>query len=368
MGSEILDSSRTAGSRPVDVALSPEVDAAATSSVPVVELTTPEPVSSPDPRAPRGRATRAVKAYLVSLPHNPSRRRTALALVATALVLVIVTAAAVSARSDRRTQAAAASELAVDARISFVPQPSGVATKQVSADDATLELLLHNLGPQSVHLVGLSYTSAPNGGSAQRSGVLVQANVAVGPGEQLDQVFPFHMPCLPPGALPEGSPTVRAQLRTADGRQHDTVVDTRALEAGGGVFQACSVFQALLESNGIDAGPVLHSVLDGLSDVITIQAPGSVNTASTPLRVSLSASGLPAEVRYTTTPPLPAAVLPGESVSVRITPVVHGCPRTPIDYDQLSQIGLTYGDTYSDQYLPLLTAEAIGRACGGGRR
>jgi hypothetical protein len=81
--------------------------------------------------------------------------------------------------------------------------------------------------------------------------------------------------------------------------------------------------------------------------------------------VGIARTGVPAQVGFVTRPRLPATVPSGTHFTVTIRPVVHACPAT-FDVTALPGIGLSFGDdTYVDPYVPLLLAQAVGRACAG---
>ena len=93
--------------------------------------------------------------------------------------------------------------------------------------------------------------------------------------------------------------------------------------------------------------------------------PLDVSGADT-VAVSIARAGVPPQVGFITSPRLPVTVRAGTRFTVTIRPVVHGCPRAT-DLAALSALGVAYGpgddDTYPDPYLPLLVAQAVGRAC-----
>jgi hypothetical protein len=71
-------------------------------------------------------------------------------------------------------------------------------------------------------------------------------------------------------------------------------------------------------------------------------------------------------VRFVSVPRLPASVRAGQTLIVKVSPVVKSCPRTPLDLDALQNVGISVGQQqFSDPYLPALVAQAAGRACGG---
>lgn len=272
------------------------------------------------------------------------------------MALVAVTAAVVDGRNRHTIAAAAASRLAVDIRVDQepgLPEPKP-GTRSIRGD-SSLDVKLHNLGPRAVHLTEVSYQF---GRADVSRGTLLTTDVPVRPGMQLDRAFRVILPCGPTAqtAVPPAPVTLTAQVRTSDGRTHTVPVDLSALDRGGGVFVECEVYrrpQAYNADSELVPGGVRSS----------LDLPAVSQTGSNGIRVSLYRDGLPRQIGFVTSPRLPITLRPGTHLSVVIRPVVHGCPAG-LDLTQLPALGLALeGDTIADSYLPLVVAEAVGRAC-----
>jgi hypothetical protein len=134
-------------------------------------------------------------------------------------------------------------------------------------------------------------------------------------------------------------------------------VDLSAMSELGGVFDSCSVYSHpnLNADSQLVAGGV----------AVSLDLPSSAQSGSDTVAVAVFRAGVPRQVGFITTPRLPASIRAGTHFTVTIRPVVHGCP-TAFDLTPLPAIGLAFGDdTYPDPYLPLLVAQAVGRACAG---
>ena len=276
-----------------------------------------------------------------------------------AVALVAVSASIVEAHHRHAVTSAAASTLAVDVRVDAQPQledpQPGVQTVR---GDSSIDVKLHNLGPKPVQFTALLYQL---GQPATRSGTLVSTNVSVRPGQQMDRGFHVRLPCgpTPQTAVPQHPAQLTARVRTIDGRTHTVPVDLTALGPEGGLFDSCAVYQ-----NG--SGYNIDSELVGGAVQVSMDLPLSGQAGEDNIVVSLSRSGVPLQVGFVTSPRLPAARRANTHFTVTIRPVVHSCPRA-FDLTALPSIGLSFGtdDTYADPYLPLLVAEAVGRACAG---
>jgi hypothetical protein len=228
-------------------------------------------------------------------------------------------------------------------------------------DEFSVKVLIHNLGPRTIQLMGATYVA---GRSRQVAGTLFDANVAIGPGQQLDSGFRAKLPCQQGAFVPEGPVQVTAHLRTADGVVHDEAVDTGALDDFGGLFQACAESQA----QSFGAGAQITSEVEGRGVRMTVTITSPSDPPDREVHVTMAREGVPSQVHFVSSPALPWVTTTGRTDNLLITPVVHGCPKTTVDTDALNSIGLSVnGQTQADEYLPLLTAEAIGRACGGKR-
>jgi hypothetical protein len=364
MGSEILDSSGRVHQAAPDL-WDPVRDGAVDGApdIAFVDLADLGDVSPPaQPHRPRTRRRTGVWSGLRRVVTDRRRRRAAVAGVAAAAVLVLLTGLAVSTHEHRQVAAAGAARLAVDARIDQLPQLTGDSEPAPlpTDDEFSVQVLIHNLGPRTVQLTGVTYVT---GRSRQSSGTLFKANVAIAAGQQLDQGFRARLPCNHSGSGPVGPVLVTAHLRTADGRTHTEPINTDALEDFGGLFQACSEFQAASAGFGAQVNSEVH----GRSVRMSVTVTGQNDPPDREVHVSMARAGVPSQVHFVSSPPLPWVTTIGRTDTVVITPVVHGCPKS-VDTDAINAIGLSInGQTQADEYLPLVTAEAIGRACGAKR-
>ena len=262
-------------------------------------------------------------------------------------------------RGSERTRHVTAAErngrVAVDIRMLEVRPADGAATGEASANSVAADVTVHNLGPADIDVIALDVA---NGGDA--SDVIVANDVTgtstpVEPGVNRETSYTLRLPCRPSFQLGFGPPQLIARVRTADNAIHAVPVNLDAVNEQGGLLTACvSAFD-----NGPDAQVDYGSVSDGHSVTITIGVPTG------PRPVTLVAPDVGVPVRFVTTPRLPTRVDPRETLTVKITPTVSSCPRTPLDLDALQNMGIEVGtQQFSDVYLPALVAQAAGRACG----
>jgi hypothetical protein len=289
------------------------------------------------------------------------RRRVARMVVAG---IVLVTLSVVLTEVNRRhaEAAAEASRLAVDVRVDAVPQVQDPQPGVTSIrGDSSLDVKLHNLGPKPVHLMAVTYQF---GQFTTHRGSLLSTDVVVASGQQMDQGFHVVLPCGPTRdtAVPERPVRLTAHVRTADGTTHSVRVDLGALDDQGGLFDACASYaeQGALNADSELVRGVVHVSLD---------LPDREQAGADTVVVTLSRRGIPAQVAFVSSPRLPARARDGTRFTVTIRPVVRGCPSMS-DLAPLSALGLSFGgdETYVDPYLPLLVAQAIGRACASSRR
>jgi hypothetical protein len=292
------------------------------------------------------------------LRNDAQYRRRAARLVIVGIALVAAGAIAADARRAHAQAATAASRLAVDLRVDALPQiEDPTSGTQAPRGDSSLDVKLHNLGPQAVQLTGVHYTF---GTSNPRTGTLLTTDVTIRPNQQMDRAFHVTLPCgsTAQTVVPQHPVRLTARIRTSDGRTHSVPVDLSALGSQGGLFDSCAVYGQQDDLNA-------DSQLDDGAVQVSLDLPTAEQAGSSTVLVGVSRAGVPAQVDFVTSPHLPARVTAGTRFTATIRPVVHGCPPG-LDLSALPAVGLLFGtdgETYADPYLPLLVAQAVGRAC-----
>jgi hypothetical protein len=353
MGSEILDSSGGTRSVAPGLAVEPPRELA----TPVVDLEELQPVRI-DPRPPGPARTRSL-ASLRRLWSDPDRRRTAIRSVVAAAVLVALTTSVVEFRAGRDAAAERAGRVAVDIRLDEVhPASRSFELNGAPAEGTvTARVELHNLGPEEVRLLGLDVT---RGGTVQIPNNVTDTPTLVGPGRSSDTTYNLRLPCRPDQQRGFGSPDLTARVRTVDGQVHAVPVNLSAVNVNGGLLTAC-ISDTQEEPDAVTS---YSSTSDGNSVAMTIVVGGDQ-----PRQVSLVTPNVGVEVRYVSTPRLPATAQPDITFVVKVTPEVVRCSRTPVNFDALPGVSVKIGsEAVSDTYLPALVAQAAGRACGAVRR
>jgi hypothetical protein len=348
MGSEILDSS--GGARTIAPEL---VDPRATTS-PVVELdelqpVTIEPPPGPEPHTRRRPGLGALTARLVRLKTDQTARRTTIRTVLICLVLMALTASVVQFRAAEQARAERDARVAVDIRLNGVHQ-SGADAPQGSV---TADVQVHNLGPADVTVIALDVMNGGDPDDVVIANDVADASGPVAPGLNRETEYTLQLPCRPSFQLGFGPPQMFAKVRTVDGRVHSLPVNLDTVNEQGGLLTACVQDDA--SAAPFDYG----SVSDGRTVTMTID----VTTA--PQMVTLMTPNVGVPVQYVTVPRLPALARPGTTFIVKVTPRVASCSRAPLDLDALQNLGVSIGSQQTgDSYLPVLVAQAAGRACG----
>jgi hypothetical protein len=345
MGSEILDSSGGARSVAPEQALASPAQPA-----PLVELDELTPALAPVP--PLEHRSRLRGAWR-RLRDDGDTRRTTFRTVILCLVVMAITASVVEFRSSRLAQAERSGRLAVDIRVVEIRPADEHAGTEGSAVDA--DVTVHNLGPADIELTALDVANGGDADDVVIANDVVQTSTPVEPGVNRETTYQLRLPCRPSFQLGFGPPQLIARVRTADKAVHSIPVNLDSVNEQGGLLTAC-VAQF---GDGPDAQVDYGSVSDGRSVTITVR----VGTG--PRRVAMVAPELGVPVRFSSVPRLPIDVRAGQTLIVKITPVVNGCSRTPLDIDALQNLGISVGQQqFSDAYLPALVAQATGRACG----
>lgn len=352
MGTEILDFDPE---RP-PAAPGPRADAPFDRALDVVDLDE----TGADRHAERPRGSTTLARWLGRLRTDGDQRRRLARLVALLLLVAIVTAAVAQQRADRQAAQAEDTRLAVDVRVDHLPSLDDPSVSPGPRGQSFLPLKVHNLGERPVHLTALLYRLPGDRGQDR---TLLDVDVAIPPGQLLNRAYRVALPCGPtPETAITGPATMTALIRTADGVTHVVPTDVSALDEMGGVFAACSVYAHAY--GAYDA----NSQVDHGGVHITLSLPSVDLVGSNFVEVGVLREGLPDAITFLTTPKLPAESRAGTRISVRLRPVVRSCPRG-VDLTNLPSLGLRIGpDTYPDPYLPLLVAQAIGRACAGPSR
>jgi hypothetical protein len=357
MGSEIVHSGEQVEPGPGERGLGAASGGGRDSAVPVFELGALDDQGvATDPHDNRTRSVSQLRSQLGRLRSDAAHRRLVVRLVLAGVALAVLSAAVADARQRHAVTGAASSRLAVDIRVDDLPQVEDPSPEvHIIRGDSSIDVKLHNLGPKPVQLTAILYEF---GQPKTHTGTLVNTDVTVRSGQQMDRSFHVILPCgaTPETAVPERPARLTARVRTTDGKTHTVPVDLGALEDQGGVFDSCSAYTHPLNLNA-------DSQLLASAVQVSLDLPSVDQTGANTVLVAVSRAGVPAQVGFITSPRLPATVRAGTRFTVTIRPVVHSCPPA-IDLTALPAIGLAFGDdNYADPYLPLLVAQAVGRAC-----
>lgn len=348
MGSEILDSS--GGARTIAPEL---VDPRATTS-PVVELdelqpVTIEPLGSPHARTRRRPDRSALTARLTRLRTDETARRTTIRTVVICLVVMALTASVVEVRAAKQARAERDSRVAVDIRLSDVHQAGADAPR----GSVTADVQVHNLGPADVKVLALDVMNGGDPNDVVIANDVADTSEPVAPGLNRETAYTLQLPCRPSFQLGFGPPQMFAKVRTVDGGVHSLPVNLDAINEQGGLLTAC------IQDDDSEASFNFGSVTDGRT--VTI----SIDVTTDPQMVTLMTPNVGVPVQYVTVPRLPTLARPGSTFVVKVTPRVATCSRTPLDLDALQNLGVSIGSQQVvDAYLPVLVAQAAGRACG----
>jgi hypothetical protein len=347
MGSEILDSSGGARSVAPEQAL-----AGPSASTPLLELDELTPILEPAPRTARPSRLRGVWRRL---REDSDTRRATFRTVILCLVVMAITASIVEFRSSRLAAAERDGRVAVDIRMVEIRPADGATASGAEGSAVTADVTVHNLGPANIEVMALDVANGGDAGDIVIANDVTETSSPVDPGVNRETSYPIRLPCRPSFQLGFGPPQLIARVRTADNAVHSVPVNLDAVNEQGGLLTACvSEFDG-----GPDEQVNYGSVSDGRSVSITIDVP----TGQRSVELVTPAIGVP--VHYTTSPRLPTEVTAGQTLVIKVTPIVTSCPRTPIDLDALQGLGISIGtQQFSDSYLPALVAQAAGRACG----
>lgn len=283
------------------------------------------------------------------------RQRHLLEAVAAGLVLVLATTFIANHQADRKAEAAAQAQLAVDLRVDQLPELNPRTGTDLDIGAGSLTVKLHNLGPRDVRFTGLLYRLD---GQPAPGETLLDTDITVRPDRVMDRPFAVTLPCgrRPAPAIP-GPGTLTGLVETADGQTHVVPVDVSALDVFGGLFSPCRLYSQL--AGEYDA----NSQIVGNGVRITLTMPVVELAGANFIEIDVQRDGVPSVIGFATTPKLPERARAGTRISVVVRPVVRGCPAR-FDPTATLALGLRIGsDTYPDPYLPLQVAREVGRVC-----
>ena len=216
-------------------------------------------------------------------------------------------------------------------------------------------MVLHNLGPEPVRLVGLDVTHE---GTIELGNDVTRLSSPLGPGVSSKVVYQMQLPCSATAQRDLGIPELTARVRTVDNAVHPVPVNLDVVNDNGGLLQACEI----ATGDGPSDSDVNYSYSSAVDADGTLRITILVGDAPQTLRLVTPEVGQ--AVRFVTEPRLPATVQPGGPFVVRVRPEVSHCGPKRTNYDSLQGIGVSIGtQQIRDENLPVLVAEAIGRAC-----
>lgn len=202
-------------------------------------------IRTPEPTEPPGvlEASLALWQAVGRTIHDPAGRRRALRLVAAGIVLVLVSGVLVHRHDQRVASAARAADLAVDVRLTQLAPDARPADSSgfTGAGFASSEVLVHNLGPEPVRLLGLQVFVGGGVYGDDAQFPMLRTNTVVSASEQLDQSYLVTLPCFVSRSQ-AGVGEITAQIRTGDGTVHTVPVDLTQIDSSGGLFAACQFF------------------------------------------------------------------------------------------------------------------------------
>lgn len=223
-------------------------------------------IRTPEPTEPPGvlEASLALWQAVGRTVHDPAGRRRALRLVAAGIVLVLVSGVLVHSHDQRVATAARAAELAVDVRLLQLSPDSRPADSSgfTGAGFASSEVLVHNVGPEAVRLLGLQVFVGGGVYGDDAEFPMLRTNTVISATEQLNQSYLVTLPCFVSRSQ-AGVGEITAQIRTSDGTVHSVPVDLTEIDSAGGLFAACRFFsfsqrqartQATRSGSGSDQG------------------------------------------------------------------------------------------------------------------